>query len=72
MAFEGTKGALESFGVAGGIIGLLPALGLILEYVDILPLGLVDETLAAVISMVGAVIAIIGRWKAESKIRGWF
>jgi len=72
MAFEDTKGALTSAGVTGSIMTVaVTALG-VLQYFEVLPLELLDDTLALVIAFVGGVVSLIGRWKAETKIKGLF
>ena len=71
MALEETKSALKSVGITGSVLTVVASMAVLLQYFDVLPVELLDETLGAIITMVGGMMALVGRWKAESKIRGW-
>lgn len=70
--FTEAKGLLRSKGAWGGIISLLPVVGAVAEVAGILPVGTVDETTALVTSAVGGFLALLGRIRAGSKIKGLF
>ena len=64
----GEKSALKSVGVWGGILTLLPAADKILAIFGILQESL-PPLMAAGLTIVGGVTAIIGRIKATKKIK---
>jgi uncharacterized membrane protein len=60
-----TKGALRSMSVWGGLMALAPAVAELVGLVQQLP-----DAAAPVISLVGGILAVLGRVKASTKIKG--
>jgi len=64
-----TKPALQSTTVAGGLLGIIGAVGSYLEAAGKLPIG----GAAPIVSAIGGLLAIVGRFKANIKpISGLF
>jgi hypothetical protein len=70
-----TKGALKSTAIRGGLLAALPGILQVLSIfgVPYIPyIELIPEAVNLVITTVGGVIAIVGRAKAETKVKGLF
>jgi hypothetical protein len=67
---NGTKGALASTGVWGGIIASIPAIDALLVAFKVLPFPAVGEVANLVIPLLGGLLSIFGRVKADKKIKG--
>ena len=65
MTTQSGKPAVQSMGIWGGVIAVLPA---VLEAVDILKE--LPGAAAPVISLVGGLLALYGRWNAKKPIKG--
>lgn len=66
----GTKGALLSAGIWGSIVAILPQLDQILTILHVLPTGFLSATVASIASIAGSILAIWGRAKATTEIKG--
>jgi hypothetical protein len=67
---NGTKGALASTGVWGGIIASIPAIDALLVAFRVLPFPALGEVAGLLIPAVGGLLSIFGRVKADKKIKG--
>lgn len=66
----GTKGALFSTGIWGGILAAIPALDALLVGVHVLPIPVLGDVANLVLPAIGGILSIFGRVKAEKKIKG--
>jgi hypothetical protein len=69
---DGTKGALKSTAIRGGLLAALPGILQVLSIFGVPYIELIPEAVNLVITTVGGVIAIVGRAKAETKVKGLF
>ena len=69
---EDTKKTIQSVGMWGGTIALLPAIDALLSFFNIVPDGLLTQNLKEVASGLGGLLAIWGRLRASKKIDGLF
>lgn len=67
---NGTKGAITSVGVWGGVIAAIPALDALLVAFRLLPFPALGELSQLLIPAIGGAISIFGRVRAEKKIKG--
>jgi hypothetical protein len=66
------KGALKSKGIVG--VGVM-ILGTLLGWNEVMQTEMTSNIMfiaSGIVSVVGAVVACVGRVKAESKIKGWW
>lgn len=67
---EKTKGAFFSMGIWGGIFAFIPSVVEIIEQVA--TSGLLGAQATSIVTLVGGLLAIIGRKAATTKIDGLF
>lgn len=65
-----SKPAIQSLGVWGGAIAVIPQIYVLLDNALSIPLGTTQQLTTAVVSVVGGALAIWGRWKARHAISG--
>lgn len=66
------KGAVKSIGVLGGAIAILPAVDAALTALGLVPSGVLTEGMTIITSAIGGLLAIWGRIRASTKIKGLF
>ena len=67
---NGTKGALASTGVWGGIIAAVPAIDALLVAFRVFSFPVLGEVSQFIVPAIGGLISIFGRVKADKKISG--
>ena len=65
-----SKPAVQSLGMWGGAIAVIPQIYVLLDNVLSVPLGTTEQITAAVISATGGMLALWGRLKARHAISG--
>jgi len=69
-----TKPAIKSLGVWGSMTAIVSWLYLAVDVLSSLPPDLIDETKAAwvmIIGVLGTLMALVGRWRAVMRIKGF-
>lgn len=68
MSEQNTKPAIASITNLGGLLAILP---LVIDGINqLVSTGILGPQASALISAVGGIIAIIGRYRADTKIKG--
>lgn len=67
-----TKGALQSLGVWGSVIALLPILDQALAVLGLAEQGLIPEVANGLMTVGGTLMGLWGRIRAKTKISGLF